>query len=173
MVEGAGRYRLILVADAERAGHAEVHEQNVTGGEVDREIFRAAADAEHGLALDPPREVLRQRTPQVRPAGIELDDAGALHHRLEAAPHGFDLGELGHENILSIAGAARAGVPALLIDAGDLIAPRALPGYGRAVTEDLQCRTPAKRISAFGPSISPTSRAWSTRSSIGSRAATT
>ena len=78
-----------------------MHQQHVAGGQIDGEIFGAAADAEDGLALDPLREVLRQRTPQVRPAGIELDDAGAFHHRLEPATHGFDLGELGHDDVLS------------------------------------------------------------------------
>ena len=37
-------------------------------------------------------------------SSIELDDASTLHHRLEPAPHGFDLGEFGHEESCRFAG---------------------------------------------------------------------
>ena len=99
VMERAGRPVLVAVADAERAGHAEMHQQHVAGGEVRGEVLGAAADPGHGRAFDPSREVLRQRAAQVRPARLHLDDAGAFHHRLQSAPHGFDLGKFGHAGL--------------------------------------------------------------------------
>ncbi len=61
MVERARHRSGIVVAHAERAGHAEMHQQHVPGSKVRRQVFGAAADARNGLAFQPLGEVARQR----------------------------------------------------------------------------------------------------------------
>ncbi len=51
----------IVVAHAERAGHAEMHQQHVPGSKVRRQVFGAAANTRNGLAFQPLREVAGQR----------------------------------------------------------------------------------------------------------------
>ena len=46
--------------------------------------------------LEPTDEILRQRPAQVGPARLDLGEARALHHGLQAAADGLDLWQLGH-----------------------------------------------------------------------------
>jgi hypothetical protein len=96
MVEIAGRCGVALVQHMERARHAEMHQQHLAGRDIRQQIFRAPADAADGLTLEPVGEILRERKAQVRPARLDAHETRALHHRLQAAAHGFDLGKLGH-----------------------------------------------------------------------------
>ena len=41
-------------------------------------------------------ETLGEGKAQIRPARLDLDDARALHHRLQPAPDGLDLGQFRH-----------------------------------------------------------------------------
>jgi len=97
-------------------------------------VPRAKLDQEpllRALGPEPLGKVLRQRAAQVRPARLHPDDAGALHHRRQSAPHGFDLGKFGHASlpVHSRRGYATGDWQRGYGD-GELIAPRPLPGYG-------------------------------------------
>ena len=85
-----------VMGDAERSRHAQMHQQHIAGGEIDQEIFGTAADPGDGLALQPCREVGRQRPAQIAPARLHGLEARALHDGLEAPPHRLDFRKLRH-----------------------------------------------------------------------------
>ena len=60
------RRGLRVLADAERARHAEMHDQHVAGRQIGQQIFGAAAEPLDGLALEALLEVLGDRPAQVR-----------------------------------------------------------------------------------------------------------
>ena len=78
--DGRGRASAFHLTHAERAGHAEMHQQHVARAEIRREIFGAAAEPGDGLAFEPLGEIGRQRPAQIRPARLDPQDARALHH---------------------------------------------------------------------------------------------
>jgi len=92
MMELAGRARLIVLDDAERARHAQMHQEHVTGAEVRQKVFGAAAEAGHGLAGKPRHKVPLERKTQVFAPDFHFHDPGSLHHRLQAAADGLDFG---------------------------------------------------------------------------------
>src|ERR1700728_2474539 len=98
MIVGAGLSAVGAVAvftkDMKRARHAQMHDQDVAGGEVGDEIFRAPADAGYLLAFQPLRKVLGQRPAQVAAPDLDLDEARVLHRRLEATAHRLNFGKL-------------------------------------------------------------------------------
>ena len=96
VVEAAGCALAGTLRDAERSRHAEMHHQHFSGRQVGQQVLRPATETGHGLALHPLREILRQRPAQVAPPRLHGFEARALHHRLEAAPHGFDFRQFGH-----------------------------------------------------------------------------
>ena len=51
-----------------------MHQQHVAGGEIGHQIFGAAAEPGHGLALEPRDKILLERKPQVLAPGLRLDD---------------------------------------------------------------------------------------------------
>src|SRR6185312_3591909 len=95
VVKVAGRLLLARLPDAERAGHAQMHQQHVARGEIGQEVFGPPAEPGHGLALQAGGKILLKRKSQVPAAGFGLDDLGALHHRLQAAADGLDFGPFG------------------------------------------------------------------------------
>ena len=96
VMEFAGALLVAAVQHAERARHAEMHQQHLAGRQVGEQILRAPVQALDGRALEPLVEVLRKRKAQVRPALLDPHEARALHHGLQAAAHGFDFGKFGH-----------------------------------------------------------------------------
>ena len=85
-----------VLADAERARHAEMHQQHVAGGQIGQQIFGAAAEAFDLLALQPLLEILRHRPAQAAVAHLDLFEARALHGGREPPAHGLDFGKFGH-----------------------------------------------------------------------------
>ena len=90
MVKLARRMAVIIVNDAERSGHAEMHQEHVAGGEVGHQIFGASAQTGHGLTLQPRDKILLERKPQVLAPDFGLHDFGTFHGRLQAAANGLD-----------------------------------------------------------------------------------
>ena len=88
-----------FLKNMERAGHAEMHDQHVAGGQSGEQIFRAPAEAVDGPALEPLREMLRQRPAQVARGEARPARTRALHRRLKAAAYGLDFGKFGHRSI--------------------------------------------------------------------------
>jgi len=89
----------ISAKNMKRAGHAEMHNQDVAGGKIGEQIFRAPAEAGHRCTGQPSRKVLGQRPTQIAAANLDLDEAFPRHGRFEAAAHGFDFGQFGHRLI--------------------------------------------------------------------------
>jgi len=83
--------------------------------EIEQQILRPPAQRRDPAALDESAEADGKRDAQVRPALVDLDDAAALEHRLEAAADGFDFGKLRHGATLQPSGLAgnrrRSAVP--------------------------------------------------------------
>ena len=71
----AAELLVVFLKDMKRAGHAEMHDQHVAGRQIGEQIFGAPADAGDGLALEPLREILRQRPAQIAAANLDLDEA--------------------------------------------------------------------------------------------------
>ena len=92
MMELAGRLRALVLDDAERAGHAQMHQQHVAGGEIGHQIFGAAAETGHGLAFEARHKILLKGKPQILSPGFGLDDFRAFHGALQAAADGLDFG---------------------------------------------------------------------------------
>ena len=69
-----------------------MHQQHVAGGEIRHQIFGAAAETGHGLALQPRDKILLERKPQILAPGFGLHDLRSLHGRLQAAADGLDFG---------------------------------------------------------------------------------
>ena len=76
-----------------------MHQQHVAGGEIRHQIFGAAAEAGHGLALQPRDKVLLKGKPQILAPGFRLEDFRPLHDGLQAAADGLDFGQFGHAGI--------------------------------------------------------------------------
>ncbi len=96
MMELTGRLRGLVLDDAERAGHAEMHQQHVAGGKIGHQIFGAAAEPGHGLAFEARHKIFLEGKPQVFAAGFGFHDFCALHGGLQAAADGLDFGQFGH-----------------------------------------------------------------------------
>ena len=75
-----------------------MHDKHVAGRKVDEQIFGAPADAGHGFALEPLREILWQRPAQVAAVNLDLGEARPLHGLGKAAAHRLDFGKLGHRS---------------------------------------------------------------------------
>ena len=102
VMEFAGALLVAAVQHAERARHAEMHQQHLAGRQVREQILGAPVQALDARALEPLVEVLRKRKAQIRPALLDPHEARALHHGLQAAAHGFDFGKFGHGSASSI-----------------------------------------------------------------------
>ena len=91
-LEGA----LSAVHDGETARHAKMHDQRLAGGEVGDQIFGPPPQRGEGLPFEPLDEPFGKRKAQIRPPLFHPDQAAAFHDGREAAPDGFDFGQLGH-----------------------------------------------------------------------------
>jgi hypothetical protein len=99
MVELARRAVAAAFEHPERAGHAKMHQQHVTGGKIGHQIFGAAAEAGHGLALQPRGKILLKGKPQILPPGFGFEDFRPLHGGLQAATDGLNFRQFGHAGI--------------------------------------------------------------------------
>ena len=59
---------------------------------IGHQIFGAAAETGHGLALQPRDKVFLKRKPQILAPGFRFHDLRSLHGRLQAAADGLDFG---------------------------------------------------------------------------------
>ena len=73
-----------------------MHQQHVAGIEIGHQVLGAAAETGHRAPLQPRGEIGLERKAQAGAAGLSAFDARALHRRLQAAAHGFDLGQFRH-----------------------------------------------------------------------------
>ena len=69
-----------------------MHQQHVAGDEVGHQVFGAAAEPGHGLALQAGGKILLKGKAQIFAPGLGLDDFRPLHDRLQAAADGLDFG---------------------------------------------------------------------------------
>ena len=92
MVEFARGFLFVVLNDAERARHAQMHQQDVSGGKVRQKVFGAAAEARHRLSRQPRRKIPLERKAQVFAPDFHFGDPPSLHDRLQAAADGLDFG---------------------------------------------------------------------------------
>ncbi len=85
-----------VLGDAKRSRHAQMHQQHIAGGEIDQEVFGAAADSGDRLALQPRREVGRQRPAQIAPARLHVSKRAPCMTGSRPAPHRLDFRKLRH-----------------------------------------------------------------------------
>ena len=76
-----------------------MHQQHVAGGKIGHQIFGAAAEAGHGLALQPRDKVFLKGKPQILAPGFGFEDFRPLHGGLQAAADGLNFGQFGHTGI--------------------------------------------------------------------------
>ena len=96
VVELARRRALV---DAQAAGHAEVHEQRVDAAralEAEQQVLAAAVDGAEPSAFEGALEPGGNRPAQAPVVHVDRGDALADERGRDAAPGGFDFGELGH-----------------------------------------------------------------------------
>ena len=83
--------------DAERPGHAEMHEQHRAVVELGEQIFRAAAERRDAPPGEPRGKAARERKAQVgRAAARRRSIVGALHDRRQPAAHRLHLRQFRH-----------------------------------------------------------------------------
>ena len=73
-----------------------MHQKNVTGIQIRKQVFGPTPEAGDDPPLQPLRKIALERKPQISAAELQTVDPGAFHGRLQAAPDGFDFGKLGH-----------------------------------------------------------------------------
>ena len=163
--------RARLGLDAERARHAEMHDERPCRRRGRRARYFARRPTRDDLPPgEPLGEAAREGHAQVGAALLDLDDRRALHHRREAAADGFDFGKFGH--MYGANPLARRATIACVGTAWAMV--RADPEHGHDRQARARAHGPAAATRAsFGfreVADSPTSRAWSTTSSTRSRA---
>ena len=92
VVEFPGDCLLVVLDDAERARHAQMHQQDVSGGKVRQKVFSAATEAGHRLSRQACGKIPLERKAQVFAPDFHLGDPPSLHDRLQAAADGLDFG---------------------------------------------------------------------------------
>src|SRR5690625_314544 len=78
------------------AGHAEVHQQDITAVQEHQEILCPAVDALDSPPLQPKNEIERQGKAQVRPKLPDLKQAPAFQYRLQPPANGLYFRQLRH-----------------------------------------------------------------------------
>src|SRR5260370_28755171 len=96
MMKFARGVLFIVLDDAERARHAQMHQEHVARGQIGQQVFGAAAETRHGLARKPPDKILLEGKPQVFAPDFGLYNSRSLHDRLQAAADGLDFGLFWH-----------------------------------------------------------------------------
>ncbi len=116
MMEAAGD----LPLDAERAAHAEMHDERLVPVEIGQQIFGPPPQGENASACEPRGEVLREGEAQIRAPLLDAQESRALERGREAPPHSLDLGQFGHGKSLraarAFAAAARCAITAQIAD---------------------------------------------------------
>jgi hypothetical protein len=102
-------FAALAAEDVKRAGHPEMHDQHLAGGEIGEQKLAAAAEAGDGLALELLDEIDRQRPAQIAAARLDFAKALALHHRRQAAAHRLHFGQFGHRLSRSLCWLMQAG----------------------------------------------------------------
>src|ERR1700716_3863551 len=92
VVECARRVLFSVLDDAERARHAQMHQEYVARGKIGQQVFGATAETRHDLTLEPRDKILLERKPQVFSPGLGFYNLRSLHDRLQAAADGLDFG---------------------------------------------------------------------------------
>src|SRR5262245_7076453 len=150
----------VCLIDAEAAGHAEMHHQHLAVVEPRQQILGSPVERIDLSALQALSEVLRQRKAQVLAPLLHAGKAVTDQDPRKASSHRLDLRQFGH------AGYRNAKRFPLRRNKSLKSGPALLASGGTAPKRP-------KRISAFRPWRRTQSRGSSTRSSPGSRAATT
>src|SRR5581483_12431805 len=78
--------------DAERSGHAEMHQQYVAGSEIGHQIFGAAAEPGDGLTVKPADEISLKRESEVFAPDFGFFDPRPFHGRLQSPADGLNFG---------------------------------------------------------------------------------
>src|ERR1700682_6655730 len=92
VVKFARRVLFIVLDDAERPRHPQMHKQHVARGKIGQQVFGAAAETGHDLALEPPDKILLEGKSQVFSPDFRSYNFRSLHDRLQAAADGLDFG---------------------------------------------------------------------------------
>ena len=69
---------------------------------ISHQVLGPASQRNDLAAFEPGSEIVRKRKPQIRAALLGADDPRALHHRLQAAAHGFDFWQFRHRDLLGL-----------------------------------------------------------------------
>ena len=166
VVKPAGHSADPVPQHAERARHAEMHQQHVAGGEIGEQVFGAPAEPLDGLAFEPRLEIFRQRPAQIAAARFDFREARTFHDRRKAAAHGLDFGQFRHDRSYpDTAAPDRLHEQSATAAGGRHSAPRggALWFCRERTIRDARHRRKTP-ISASGRSRSAPSRRWSTTS---------
>jgi hypothetical protein len=97
VVKLSGFGRTITRFNTKRPAHPKMHDEQVRVVQLGDEIFGPPSEPDDMPSLQALRKPLRQGKAQVRAPLLDLRETGADHRRLEAAAHGFDFGQFGHE----------------------------------------------------------------------------
>src|SRR5690242_3917568 len=89
MMESTG-FLFVIIEDAKRSGHAEMHQQHVAGAKIGKKIFGAAAEAIHGLALEPGHKILLKRESEVFAPDFGFHKYRSLHGALQPTADRLD-----------------------------------------------------------------------------------
>ena len=73
-----------------------MHDERVAGRELGDQVLATPVQPLHELTGEARGELVRQRPPQVRPPGDDLDELRALHHRLQRPAHLLDFRKFRH-----------------------------------------------------------------------------
>ena len=76
-----------------------MHQQHVAGAQIRHQIFGAAAETSHGLALQPRDKVFLKGKPQILAPGFGFEDFRPFHGGLQAAADGLNFGQFRHAGI--------------------------------------------------------------------------
>ena len=150
--------------DAERARHAEMHDQHGAVVEIGEQVLRAPAEA---VTVRPVRRLAKPRGKgrrRSRPALLDLARCRAFHDRREPAADGFDFGKFGHPWAAGRFGKARD-------DSGEQWFPAIVPRPSRSrprrqAVADPAATAPPSDSARWRP---PTSRAGGRRLRQGRR----
>jgi hypothetical protein len=82
--------------DAKRPGHAKVHDERVTGGQVGEQVFRSAPQSQHGRTRDSPVELARKWPAQIASPEHDAANLCAFEDWRELASHGLHFRKFRH-----------------------------------------------------------------------------
>ena len=86
----------VSMHDTKRAGHPQVHQEDVARSNLSQKVFGPPHDAVNELPLEPLREITRKVVAEVRATRHDTPDAGIGHGALQPTPLVFDFGQFWH-----------------------------------------------------------------------------